>query len=379
MRLLEFQGRELLRESGIRIPEGRIAYTPKEVQEIADLLDSKVVIKSQVPVGGRGKAGGIEFASSPEEARRVGEELLGLTIKGEKVEGVLVVEALEIEQEFYLSTVLDRAEKKPVLMFSTEGGVDIEQVAEEAPEAIQQTYVEPALGLQPFQVREILYGAQISEQLFKPLARVVNKVYECFDRFGNTLVEINPLAVTPEGELYALDSKVIVDDESREMENVQEIVPKDVSGARETKLEEKASEEGLQYVELEGNIGIIGNGAGLVMATLDVLSNLGGKPANFLDVGGGADEKMMEKAYNFVTSKEEVEGVFINIFGGITRCDEIARGLVAALKESGRNLPLVVRLTGTNEDRGREILSEADIPTADTLEEGAERIIPAIG
>lgn len=374
MRLLEYQGRKVLKSSGAELPEGEVAETPTEASRIAGKIGGKVVVKAQIPVGGRGKAGGIKIAENPDQAEEYATDLLNSEIKGERVGNVLVVEAVDIENEYYLSVILDRAEKEPVIMFSTEGGVDIEQVAEETPSAIHKVHVDPLLGVQPYQIRGLLYEAEIDDDLFKSLYGTVENLYEGFEKYGATLMEINPLALTGEEEFSILDSKVIIDDESRSRKEIEKMLSGDTGAARETELEERASEEGLQYVELDGDIGIIGNGAGLVMSTLDVVSEKGGKPANFLDVGGGADAETMEKSFRLVTSKEEVEGLFVNIFGGITRCEEIAKGLVGAL-EDVEELPLVVRLIGTNEKEGREILREHGIESAESLEDGAGEIV----
>lgn len=374
MRLLEYQGRKILESTGAFMPEGEVAGSPKEAFRIADGIGGEVVVKAQVPVGGRGKAGGIKIAENSEEAEEIASGLLNSRIKGERVDKLLIVDAVEIMSEYYLSVILDRGEKRPVIIFSTEGGVDIEQVADENPSAIHEVYVDPLMGLQPYQIRQLLYNAEIDDSLFKPLYKTIEKLYQGFEEYGATLMEINPLALVEGDEFSILDSKVIIDDESRAKEEVEDILHGDVGRAKETELEREASEEGLQYVELDGDIGIIGNGAGLVMSTLDVLSNKGGRPANFLDVGGGADAEKMEKSYRLVTSKDEVKGVFVNIFGGITRCDQIARGLVEALKGE-EDLPLVVRLTGTNDKEGKKILKDQGIESAESLEDGAQKMV----
>ena len=376
MRLLEYQGRLLLKEAGIAVPRGAVAETPEEAYEIAsEQLDGEAVVKAQVPVGGRGKAGGIKIVESPEEAKEVSRSLLGSELKGEEISRLLLVEPVDIEQEFYVSVLLDRGAKGPIVIFSTEGGVDIEEVAAKTPEKIHKARPDPIMGIQPYQIRELLYGAEIEDEVFKGFYGMVETLYRAYEDYGATLVEINPAALTKEGELLALDSKVKIDDESRALDKVKGILPEGEERKDKTELERKAADAGLQYVELEGTIGVIGNGAGLVMATLDVLDQKGGKPANFLDVGGGADADLMAKAYEIVTEKEGIEGLFINIFGGITRCDEIAKGIVKALEEKEGQVPLVVRLTGTNEKRGREILEENGIRAAESLDEGAEKII----
>ncbi|MFW6013533.1 MAG: ADP-forming succinate--CoA ligase subunit beta [Candidatus Bipolaricaulota bacterium] len=378
MRLLEYQGRSLLGEQGLPVPDGVHVESAGEAGNAARGLGCPVVLKAQIPVGGRGKAGGIKFATSPEEAEQLAEDLLGSTLKGETVKSLLVVEKIDITQELYVSVILDRDLKKPVLIFSPTGGVDIEEVAERNPSAIQKVELDPLLGIQPYQIRQVLYQASIPEEIFQSLYKCIDDVSGAFFRYGATLVEINPLGISSENTLHVLDSKVIIDDESSSMETVKEILPASPRKAKETDLEERASKLGLQYVELEGDIGIIGNGAGLVMSTIDVLSQKGGKPANFLDIGGGADADLMENAYQLVLSKPEVEGLFINIFGGITRCDQIAKGLVSALEAEPSDSPLMVRLTGTNEEEGRKILEDFGIATSSTMEDAAEAIIGAL-
>ncbi|MCF7890039.1 ADP-forming succinate--CoA ligase subunit beta [Candidatus Bipolaricaulota bacterium] len=376
MRLLEYQGRLLLKEAGITVPEGAVAETPEEAYRItSDQLDGRAVVKAQVPVGSRGKAGGIKIVASPEEAREVSNSLLGSELKGEEISRLLLVEPVDIEQEFYISALLDRGTKGPIVIFSVEGGVDIEEVAAETPEKIHKVRPDPIMGLQPYMIRELLYEAEIEDKVFKGFYDLVEKLFQAYQKYGATLVEINPVALTKGGDLLALDSKVKIDDDSRAMEDVKRILPKGEERRDKTELERKAADAGLQYVELDGTIGVIGNGAGLVMATLDVLDQKGGQPANFLDVGGGADAELMAKAYQIVTEKEGLEGLFINIFGGITRCDEIAKGIVKALEEKGGDLPLVVRLTGTNEKQGRKILEENGISAAESLDEGAKEVI----
>lgn len=380
MRLLEYEGRLLLQEAGITVPNGEVADSPTRVKSIAESLGGSAVVKAQVPVGGRGKAGGIKVVQNSEEAEDSAASLIGTELTGETISKLLIVEAVEIETEFYLSVVLDRGKKGPVIIFSPQGGVDIEEVAATSPDQIFKVEPDPVIGLQPFMIREIIYRANTntSQEILKQLYRVVQKLYDAYQRFGATLVEINPLAVTKGGDLVALDSKVKIDDDSSTMDAVQELLPESEKTGDKTELERQASESGLQYVELEGDIGIIGNGAGLVMSTLDVLSQKGGQPANFLDVGGGADSELVSKAFQIVTAKEGLAGVFINIFGGITRCDEIAKGLVEALSAATTDLPVVVRLTGTNEKAGRDILREHNIPPANTLDGGVDKIMEKV-
>ena len=370
MRLQEYQGKELFRRVGIPVADGKVAFSPPEAEEIARELGGPVVVKAQVLVGGRGKAGGIKLAQTPQEARAHAEAILNMTIKGERVRKVLVTRAVEIEREFYLSVTIDRAAKKPIVIFSAEGGMEIEELARTHPEKIVRFHVDPLLGLQAYQIRTALFQSDIAPTLMRPLSDVFFKLYQAFVQYRAQLVEINPLALS-DGKLIAVDSKFIIDDDD---------VPVELQGWEEEELagspEERAAKQaGLQYVKLDGTIGIIGNGAGLVMATLDVVALKGGRPANFLDIGGGANAEVMKKALQIVCSDPNVRGLFINIFGGITRCDEVARGLVAAQRELGIRVPMVVRLTGTNEVEGHKILeAQGIIPVAD-MEEGASEIV----
>lgn len=375
MRLLEYQGKALFEKAGLPVSTGRVATTPAQVESIAQKIAKPVVVKAQVLVGGRGKAGGVKLADTPQEARAHAEAILGMQIKGERVESVLVTEAVEIEREFYLSITLDRAKRKAVLIFSTEGGVDIEAVASSKPEAIARTWIDPLLGLRPFQIRGVLFQSGVDKTLFKPLSELMQLTYKAFEEFEANLVEINPLAQTPDGHLLALDSKFIVDDDA--VFRLPDV--RDFGGeVQQDPLEQKAHEAGLQYVKLDGNIGVIGNGAGLVMSTLDVVQLAGGSPANFLDIGGGATADVMKKSLEIVLSDDQVEGLFVNIFGGITRGDEVAKGLIAARDELGIHVPMVVRLTGTNEVEGRDLLQKAGIAPVASMEEGAEQIVESV-
>ena len=375
MKLQEYQGKELFARVGIPVSGGRLAHSPEEVAEIAQKLGGPVVIKAQVLVGGRGKAGGVKLASSPEEAKAHAETILGMEIKGEPVRQVLVAEAVEILQEFYLGITLDRSQRMPVVIFSTEGGVEIEEVAKVKPEAIFRFHVHPLEGPHPYQIRNVLFKAGVDKEVFDRLFMIFERLYQAFNRYQANLVEINPLALTPAGELWAIDSKFIIDDDA--LPRLGELAGWRDSGA-EGPQERAAREAGLNYVKLEGEIGIIGNGAGLVMATLDLVAALGGRPANFLDIGGGASAEQMEKALEIVLSDPQVRGLFLNIFGGITRCDEVARGLVEAQRRLRIDAPMVVRLTGTNEEKGRTILQQSGISPVTEMEEGARRIVELI-
>ncbi|MCS6936135.1 MAG: ADP-forming succinate--CoA ligase subunit beta [Candidatus Bipolaricaulota bacterium] len=371
MRLQEYQGKELFRRVGISVSEGQIATTPQEAEEIARTLGGAVVVKAQVLVGGRGKAGGVKLAQTPAEARAHAEKILQMSIKGERVRKVLITRAVEIEREFYLSITIDRSAKQPVVIFSAEGGIEIEELAKTHPEKIIKFHIHPLVGLQGYQVRTALFQAKLDPKWMTPLSEIFFKLYEAFTRYRAHLVEINPLALTRDGRWLAVDAKVMIDDDD---------VPSELAGWEAEELasssEERAAREAdLQYVKLDGSIGIIGNGAGLVMSTLDLVALNGGRPANFLDIGGGANAEVMKQALKIVLSDSQVRGLFINIFGGITRCDEVARGLVATQQELGIRVPMVVRLTGTNEIEGRRILQEHGITPVAGMEEGAAEIV----
>ncbi len=374
MRLQEYQGKELFKRVGLAISEGRVASTPTEVEQIAREIGATVVVKAQVLVGGRGKAGGIKLANTPDEARQHAQNILGMSIKGERVHKVLVTKSADIKKEFYLSITVDRVAKKPVVIFSAEGGVEIEEVAKHNPSAIIKFHIDPLIGLQGHQVRDALYRAHIDSSLIRPMSDVFLKLYQAFTQFKANLVEINPLAIVGDGKLLAIDSKFIVDDEE---------IPVELAGWENEELtdnpqERMAKKEDLQYVKLDGTIGIIGNGAGLVMSTLDMVSLKGGKPANFLDIGGGANAARMKKALAIVLSDAQVQGLFINIFGGITRCDEVAKGLVPTRQELGIRVPMVVRLTGTNEAEGKQILKDHGIGPVSDMEDGAAEIVKLV-
>jgi succinyl-CoA synthetase beta subunit len=361
--LYEHQGKELLRSFGLKTLEGMVATTPEEARDAAQKIGGTVAVKAQVLVGGRGKAGGIKVVDSPEEAEQAAEQILGMDIKGHTVNKVLVEGGADIESEMYLSIMVDRSEKKPLILFSTEGGVDIEEVADRSPEAIVRQHVDPLVGLVPYEQREVIFSSGLSGDTAKGVSKVIADLYRAFQESDASLVEINPLVTTKSGEVLTLDSKVTIDNSSlfRHQDLVSE---EDVQSADPG--ERRAQEVGLQYVKLDGDVGILGNGAGLVMSTLDVVAQAGGEPANFCDVGGGADAEQISNALDIVTSNPEVKSVLFNIFGGITRGDEVARGLLTALERSNLSLPIVVRLDGTNAQEGREILSENTPPNVHT-------------
>jgi succinyl-CoA synthetase beta subunit len=374
--LYEYQGKELFRRFGIPTSDGRLALTKSEARPVAEELGGRVVVKAQVLTGGRGKAGGVKLADDPADAERKTEEIIGLDINGHVVPKVWIERASEIAKEYYLSVTFDRGEKKVLFMLTTEGGIEIEQVADESPEKLARLHVDPLEGFQPYQARRLIYGAGIpdpNEQ--KQLLDIVGKLYECFVSMDAMLCEINPLIVTPEGEVRALDSKFTVDDNAlykhpdvAEMRDPEAYPPE----------ERAAREKGVTYVKLDGEVGILGNGAGLVMSTLDTIALAGGRPANFCDLGGGGDAQGVVDALEVITADAQVRSIFFNIFGGITRCDEVARGILQALGEMEIRHPIVVRLDGTNAEEGREILTDAgpeNLHVEPTMLEGAKRAV----
>ncbi|MGQ9668119.1 MAG: ADP-forming succinate--CoA ligase subunit beta, partial [Anaerolineae bacterium] len=346
MNLYEFQSKQIFAKYGIPIPKGELAQTPEEAAEAALRLGGRVVVKAQVLAGGRGKAGGIRLADTPEEARVAAEAILGMRIKGLPVRRVLVDQAVDIAQELYLGIVLDRAGRRLVLMASAAGGVDIEEVAATMPEKIARVEIDPLLGLQAYQMRRIACDIELDRALMAAFTRVGLGLYEALMRSDATLAEINPLAVTAGGELLALDGKMVVDDNGLyrqpELARARELLD-------ESPAEREARQYGLSYVKLDGYIGCMVNGAGLAMATMDMTKLFGGAPANFLDIGGGARSDRVAAALRIILSDPNVRSVLINIFGGITRCDEVARGILNAFAQAPSQVPVVVRLIGTNE------------------------------
>ena len=378
MDLYEYQGKELLRQYGIETLEGIVAASPEEARAAAEKLGGPVAVKAQVLTGGRGKAGGIKVVEEPEDVEEVARQILGMEIRGHKVRRVLVEAGAEIESEMYLSIMVDRAAKKSLILFSTEGGVDIEEVAERNPDAIVRIYIDPLLGLLPYEVRELTFAAGLEGDIAKGVGKTVNNLYEAFVGGDASLVEINPLVFTKDGRVLALDAKVTVDNSSLfRHEDIAELHDVDAADPEE----QRALEAGLQYVKLDGDVGILGNGAGLVMSTLDVVAQAGGEPANFCDVGGGANAEKIATALDIVTSNKQVKSVLFNIFGGITRGDEVARGLLTALERSETDLPVVVRLDGTNADEGRRILAEntpENVYTEQTMLDAARRAVELV-
>ena len=376
MDLYEYQGKELFRRFGIPVSEGRLATTPAEARAAAEELGGQVVVKAQVLTGGRGKAGGVKLADDPDDAERKAGEILGLDINGHVVRKLWIERASEIAKEYYLSVTFDRSEKRPLFLLTTEGGIEIEQVAAESPDALARLDVDPLEGFQPYQARRLVFGAGIDEPgEQKQIVDIIGRLYACFVGCDAMLCEINPLIVTPEGEVRALDSKFTVDDNA--LYKHSEIAEmRDLSAA--DPQEALAREKGVTYVKLDGEVGILGNGAGLVMSTLDVIALAGGRPANFCDLGGGGDAEGVVDALEVITSDEQVRSILFNIFGGITRCDEVARGILAALQRREISHPIVVRLDGTNAEEGRELLSEAapeNLHVEPTMLEAARRAV----
>jgi succinyl-CoA synthetase beta subunit len=375
MDLLEYQGKQLFARHGIPVPEGRPATTLNEALDAADAVGYPCVVKAQVQIGGRGKLGGIKVAQNKEEVREHAGNILGMDIRGLTVHEVWIEEASQIEDEWYTSIVFDRSAKAPLVMLSTKGGMDIEAVAEEDPDAIATLHVDPLLGFQDFHGRRLAFDAGIPEDLIRPTGAMIAKLYEAFVAEDAMLVEVNPLIVTPERQLRALDAKVTLDDNAlfRHPENATLRNP-----SAEDPQEQMAKERGLTYVKLDGDIGILGNGAGLVMSTLDVVAQVGGSPANFLDAGGGSKADAIVSAVEVILSDPKVKAVLFNIFGGITRCDEVAKGLIEAFAQVKPQVPFVVRLDGTNDEEGRRLLAEADLPglyVEATMLDAAQRVV----
>jgi succinyl-CoA synthetase beta subunit len=375
MDLLEYQGKQLFARHDIPVPDGRHARTVDEAVAAAKEIGFPCVIKAQVKIGGRGKAGGIKVASDESEAREHADAILGMDIRGFTVHELWVEGASQIEAEYYASIIFDRSAKRPLIMLSTKGGMDIEAVAEEDPDAIATLHVDPLLGFQDFHGRRLAFEAAVDGDLVRPIGAFLHRLYATFVSEEAVLVEVNPLIVTPERDVRALDAKVTLDDNAlmRHPENAELRDP-----SAEDPQEQMAKERGLTYVKLDGDIGILGNGAGLVMSTLDVVAQYGGKPANFLDAGGGSKAEAITSAVEVILSNPNVKAVLFNIFGGITRCDEVANGLVEAFAQINPTVPFVVRLDGTNDVEGRRILAEASLPnvhTAATMNEAAEKVV----
>jgi len=377
MKLFEYEAKEIAQQYGLLVPRGIVASTTQEAKEAFQNLNQPSMIKAQVLVAGRGKAGGIKPASNPDEAFEVAKTLLSMTIKGEKVAKVLVEQKLAGKHERYLSIVVDRSSRCYTLLCSTEGGVDIEQIALQSPEKIVRHKIDPLIGLQPFESRLVARRLGYSGKQMNQLTSVISKLYEIMLDYDAELIESNPLIETENGELVAADLRILLDDNSlfrhqKFLERMKTFEP-DM-----TDLEVKAREKDLAYVELDGDVGIIGNGAGLVMATLDMILDYKGKPANFCDVGGGASEERIASALEIVLANPRVKVLLINIMGGITRCDDVARAILDIQKKMGIAKPMVIRLVGTNEEEGQRILAAANIPSLNSMEEAAAKAVELI-
>ena len=386
MKIHEYQAKELLAKYGVPIPKGRVATTPEEAAEITTELGGKAIVKAQVHAGGRGKAGGIKVVSSAEEAAQATKDLIGTTLvtfqtgpEGAPVGSVLVEELVDVETELYVGMAIDGATEGVVAIASSAGGMEIEEVAETTPEKLLRVSIDPVLGLQPFQGRRIAYGLGVDDSLVRPISALMDSIYKVFEESDCSLVEINPLGITTDGRILAMDAKLNIDDDAvfrhRDLQPLRDTDQEDV-------LEVEARESSINYVKLDGDIGCIVNGAGLAMATMDVTHSAGAAPANFLDIGGGADEAKVAKALSIVLSDPDVKTVLVNLFGGILRCDVAARGFLQAAEEAPDAMkPMIVRMLGTNSDEGREIMANSglDVVLVDNLNQAADAIRAATG
>lgn len=382
MKIHEYQAKQILSKYDVQIPRGEVADNPSRAREIADKIGPRVVLKAQVHAGGRGKGGGIKLAKNPQETEKIAKEMIGMTLvtpqtgpEGKLVKRILVEEALDIARELYIGIVIDRAKEVPVVMASSEGGVEIEKVAAETPELIFKEYINPATGFLPFQARNLAFKLCLEGGTFKQGVKFIISLYKAFRATDASLAEINPLLITEQGNVLALDAKMNFDDNAllrhpdiKEMRDLDEEDP----------LEVEASSFNLNYIKLDGNVGCMVNGAGLAMATMDIIMHSGGMPANFLDVGGGVSEEAVKNAFKILVSDKDVKAALVNIFGGIVRCDLVANGIVKAAKEFGLKVPMVVRLEGTNVELGKKILKESGLSfyPAETMREAAEKVVP---
>jgi succinyl-CoA synthetase beta subunit len=386
MKIHEYQAKAILSHHGVPVPRGEETSNPSEVFDIAKRLGtSVVVVKAQIHAGGRGKGGGVKLAKSPEEAERVARDMLGMTLvthqtgpEGRVVGRLLIEQGLQMTRELYLSIVLDRAAGKPVMMASADGGMDIEEVAAKTPERIAKVYIEPGVGIVPFQARQLGFAIGLDGAQVNKFVKLASALYNAFLATDASLVEINPLVVTADGDLLALDAKMNFDDNALykhpDIKDLRDL-------AEEDPLEIEASKYSLNYIHLDGNIGCMVNGAGLAMATMDIIKLAGGEPANFLDVGGGANAEQIRNAFKILMSDKNVKAVLINIFGGILRCDVLAQGVIAAVKELGVPVPIVIRMEGTNVDEGKRLLKESGmkLTTADSMGEAADKVVQLAG
>ena len=374
MKLHEYQSKNIFSKFGIPIPKGRVATTAQEAKQIAEELGGRVVIKSQVLVGGRGKAGGVKLAKDPVEAEQLATQILGMEIKGLPVRKVLVDEASAIDQEIYFAITDDRASKKPVLIASAAGGIDIEEVAVKTPEKIIKVNIDPLLGLREYQARDVAVAIDLPRDYWKDFTKIAMGLWQVYQSTDASLAEINPLVITKDKKMIALDGKMMIDDNAlfrqsdlAEMRDTDEDAPAEI----------EARKYGLSFIKLDGNIGCMVNGAGLAMTSMDVIKLFGGEPANFLDVGGGAGSEKVAAAMRIILTDPNVKAVLFNIFGGITRCDEVARGILTAMEEVKPKVPMVVRLVGTNAEEGRRLLENANMITAETLADAAKKAVAA--
>jgi succinyl-CoA synthetase beta subunit len=374
MKLHEYQSKQIFAKFGVPIPKGRVAASAVEARQIAEELGGRAVIKSQVLVGGRGKAGGIRVAKSAKEAEELATQILGMEIKGLPVRKVLVDEAANIDQEIYLGITNDRAARRPVMMASAAGGVEIEEVARTTPEKIVKVHIDPLLGLRDYQTRDVALGIDLPRDPWKQFGEICLALWKAYLNCDATLAEINPLVITREKTLLALDGKMLLDDNALfrhpDLAEMRDVDAEDPS-------ETEARKYGLSYIKLEGQIGCMVNGAGLAMTTMDIVKLFGGEPANFLDIGGGAGAEKVSAALRIILSDANVKAILFNVFGGITRCDEVARGILTALEEVKPHIPMVVRLVGTNAEEGRKLLADAKMITAETLADAAKKAVAA--
>jgi succinyl-CoA synthetase beta subunit len=385
MKIHEYQGKEIFRQYGVATPRGRVAFTPAEAESAAQELGTKVVVvKAQIHAGGRGKAGGVKIAKSPKEAHDLAQKLLGMKLvtpqtskEGQVVRRLFVEEGIDIDKEFYLGLILDREKSRICVMASREGGVEIEEVAAHRPEAILKEWIDPAVGLQPYQARNLAFGLGLPAASINKAVKFMISLSKLFEEKDCSLVEINPLVLTKQGDVLALDAKLNFDDNAL-FRHPEVLGLRDLD--EENPAEIEASKYDLSFIKLDGNVGCLVNGAGLAMATMDIIKHHGGDPANFLDVGGGANKEKVTAAFKIILQDPAVQGIFVNIFGGIMRCDVIAEGIIAATRELGLKVPLVVRLEGTNVEQGKKLLAESGlkITPADSMKDGAQKIVSLV-
>ena len=382
MKIHEYQAKQILKKFGVKIPQGEVAETPSQARNIAENIGPKVVVKAQIHAGGRGKGGGVKLVQNPQEAEEKARDIIGMTLithqtgpEGKLVKRVLVEEALEIERELYIGIVIDRVSEAPVIMASSEGGMEIEKVAAETPELIFKEYVNPATGLIGYQARKLAFKLGLQGNTLKQAVKFFMALYKAFQASDASLAEINPLLITKQGDVLALDAKMNFDDNALlrhpEIKEMRDL-------AEEDALEVEASKFDLNYIKLDGNVGCMVNGAGLAMATMDIIKHSGGMPANFLDVGGGVSEEAVKNAFKILVSDKDVKAALVNIFGGIVRCDLVANGIVKAAKELDLKIPMVVRLEGTNVEAGKKTLEESGLSfySASSMKEAAEKVVP---